>query len=271
VRDNLSKPDPYFAEARDLLRQDRASFSVEQQLGWSMDLQRVAITLLEKTDVPVWGRQQSNLDSAAEMARALSKIYLADHLVRLVAAGVAVNAKPGSEQESEMVALFDSLSSPAQLLDADRQRIVAQDCVSALSNVYAYHNKKTKDPSRAKIPQFGDHGYNLRTVAMARLFQGALLADPENLIESYAIIAECSPLDSSERLAAVLGLLRYPEYANFLDGSDAEGYIENLAPIGSVIRHEVEELLKTDATCPLKTLLEHAREKRKELKRQEPS
>jgi hypothetical protein len=50
-----------------------------------------------------------------------------------------------------------------------------------------------------------------------------------------------------------------------LNGSDAEGYIENLAPIGSVIRHEAEELLKIDATVPLKDLLKYTREKRASL------
>jgi hypothetical protein len=268
MSNTLCKPDTYFKEARKLLRLDRANFSIEQQLRWPMVLQDVADSLLEKTDISKWGKQKNNLETSAEMTRALAKIHSAEHLTRLMAAGTAVNAEPNSELEKEMVALFDRLSSPAssQLSDANHQKIIAQDCVSALSNVYAYHNKKIKDPSRAIIAEPGDHGYNLRTAAMARLFQGSLFNDPENLIESYTIIAECSPLDSPERLAAILGLLRYPQYANDLDGSDAEGYIENLAPIGSMIRHQAEELLKIDATFPLKNLLERTREMKLTLK-----
>jgi len=264
----VSNLDSYFKEARDLLRQDSAGTGVEQQLWRSMNLQHAAAALLEKAEMRAWGTQQAYLNTAAELAKALSKIHLADHLARLIAAVVAVNAAPGGEQEKEMVDLFENLSSPpsSQFFDADRQKIVAQDCVTALSIVCAYHNEKIEDPSRAKISKPGDHGNNLSAMVMARLFRGALLDDPENLIESYAVIAKSSPPDSPERLAAVLGLIRYPQYAGFRDGSNAEGYIENLAPIGSVIRHEAEELLKNDAAFPLKDLLEHARIKKQEFK-----
>ncbi|MDD4616648.1 MAG: hypothetical protein PHW76_05990 [Alphaproteobacteria bacterium] len=251
----MSKPEPYFRGARDILREDCASPNVEQQLWRSMNLERLANTLLEKTDISSWGKDQATIEIATEMAKALSKIHLADHFARLMAAAVAVNAKPDGRHEREMVSLFEELSTPSIFSDSDHLKAIAQDCVTALSYVQAYYKIKAENPSRAKVAQPGSPGYNLKSAATARLFQGALFDDPDNLIDSFAIIAECASSGSAERLAAIIGLLRYPQYASFLDGADAEAYIEILAPIGSATRDEAEEWLKVGATIPLKDVL----------------
>jgi hypothetical protein len=251
------KLDPIFKIAADFLRQDRSAFSVEQQVNWEMELKRTAMVLLDKMDFCAWNRHEANLDVAVDLARTLSEIHLAEPLARRIAADMAIHANPGSEREKEMLGLFDSLSAYSP---DDQQRVsVARDFVQALSDVHTYHNKGTSDQAHVKVPGPNDHGFNLRAVAMAKLFEGALLDDPENFIEACAVIAEGSPSDSVERLAAVVGLLKYPQYTDDLEGAVAEEYIARWAPIGSQMRDEAEETLKVDAAFPLSELFARAR------------
>lgn len=261
-RRRSSKLKRCFEEARSVLRQGGSSRDVEQDVQWQMNLQETASRLLDSVDPLEWGKKKANLEVGAELAKALGKIQLADQLARLVAAGVSLNAEPESPQEIEMTELFRRLSDPP--LDPYCQTLIARDCLGALALVCAYHNRRKKKPYLTKMLSVGNRGYRLREVALQRLFEGALFSDAENLVESFAIVAECSPLSSPERLAAVVGLLRYPQYTRGIDDSGPESYIETFAPIGSQVRNEAVEILNADATFPLRELLVRAAEKKQE-------
>jgi hypothetical protein len=260
MHDDVEGPDSYFLETRELLAQDCVGLDVERQLNWGMDLQRAATQILDKADFYRWGSNLSNVDVMVDLSVALAKMSAAEGLAREVAACAALHAPPDSIQEKELVGLFQSLSEPS--VDSDRQIAIAEDCVEALSNIFAFHNDKAKDRLHPKIPKAGESGFTLRAVAIGRLFDGALFEKSENLIDSFASIAECSAVDSPERLAAVMGLLRYPQYAGYKDSQRAEIHLMRYASPGSEIRFEAEEIIRADARFPLKDLLKVAVQQR---------
>lgn len=255
-------PDHRFAKARALLRTDGAGQAVEQQVLRFMELERLAVAILDAPDIRDWSYAQANLDVAAEIARALAAAKQGEQLARRMAAAVAIAATPGGEQERAMAALFDELSDIGRFIDTARQEAIAADCVSALSALYLYCNGTTAEMPGAKLPKAGQNGYLLWGVALPRLFQCVQLNDAAARVEAFAIAAKCSPEGSAERLASVLGLLRYPQFADYKIGAQAEIYIENFAPIGSAIRHEAEAILQTDFNVPVETLLSFTRTRR---------
>ncbi len=258
MHDKSDKPDAYFETAADLLSQTGSEIGIEQQIIWNMDLQRAATAILEKMEFRDWGRVRANVDIAASLAKALAKIQPAEQLARQMAAGAAVHADPGSDQEREMVELFESLTVPSY--DADRRALVTDDCLRVLSDIVSYYNPDDKNRPRTIVPKEGDRGYKLKKAITDRLFQGALFDNLDTLIDGFAIIAECSSVDSAERLAAIVGLLRYPQYIGASTSPEAETYIRTLAPVGSRMRDEAENMLRINATFPLTDLLKCAAE-----------